>query len=87
MTSNDEIIPCKIQQAAGKYLTLTWIDGKKQTYYGKRINNGCLTDKLGGSWRHLDFDMGRSFSLKNPSNGNVIIWNGTGKDYGNDVGP
>ena len=75
MTSNDEIIPCKIQQAAGKYLTLTWVDGKKQTYYVKRINNGCLTDKLGGSWRHLDFDMGRSFSLKNPSNGNVIIWN------------
>lgn len=50
------------------------------------MNNTYLTDKLGGSWRYLDFDTGRSFSLKNPSNGNVIIWNGTYKGYGSYVG-
>jgi len=83
---NYQIIPCKIASSGRKYFTITWIDGKKQTYYGERMNNTYLTDKLGGSWRYLDFDTGRSFSLKNPANGNVIIWNGTYKDYGSYVG-
>ena len=83
---NYQIIPCKISSRGRKYLTIIWIDGKKQTYYGERMYNAYLTDKLGGSWRYLDFDTGRSFSLKNPSNGSVIIWNGTYKDYGTYVG-
>ena len=63
-------------------LVIQWIDGKSQSYYGSRINNRLLTDRLGGKWRYMDFDMGRAWSLQNVSNGNIIIYNGTLKIYG-----
>ena len=50
------------------------------------MNGRYLRDSLGGNWRYLDFDVGKSFSLSNPANGNVIIWNGTYRDYGQYVG-
>ncbi|MEB3159445.1 MAG: hypothetical protein VKK03_08290 [Synechococcus sp.] len=82
---NYQIIACKLDRVNGG-IRITWIDGKRMTYYGKLRNSAFLQDTLGGSWRYLDFSMGRAFSLKNPANGNVIIWNGTFKNYGGYVG-
>ncbi len=83
---NYEIIPCRqdYRQAGG--IRIIWSDGKAMTYYGARRNRSYLEDSRGGQWRYLDFDTGRAFSLSNPNNGNVIIWNGTYKEYGEYVG-
>ena len=82
---NYEIRACKLDYLADG-LKITWRDGKQMKYLGTPSNNTFLRDSLGGSWRYLDFDTGKAFSLTNPSNGNVIIWNGTYKMYGRYVG-
>jgi len=84
---NRQIIPCSASFGAN-YTNprIRWSDGKSQVYYGKAANNQILRDPLGGEWRYLDFSMGRSWSLTNMKNGNVIIWNGAYKDYGVYVG-
>lgn len=82
---NYEIRACKLDYLADG-LKITWRDGKQMKYLGTPSNNTFLRDSLGGSWRYLDFDTGKAFSLTNPSNSNVIIWNGTYQMYGRYVG-
>ena len=82
---NYEIRACKLDYLSDG-LKITWRDGKQMKYLGTPSNNTFLRDSLGGSWRYLDFDTGKAFSLTNPSNGNVIIWNGTYQMYGRYVG-
>ncbi len=82
---NYQVINCKLNRVPGG-IRITWVDKKKMTYYGALTNNSYLRDSLGGEWRYLDFDAGKSLSLSNPNNGNVIIWNGTYQEYGQYVG-
>jgi len=84
---NRQIITCKVS-FSNDYTNprIQWSDSKSQTYYGKAGNGNILRDSLGGEWRYLDFAVGRSWSLTNITNGNVIIWNGTYKDFGSYVG-
>ena len=82
---NYQIISCRLDSVKGG-IKITWFDGKKMVYSGQMFNNAYLRDTLGGSWQYLDFEMGKAFSLKNSSNRNVIIWNGTYKMYGSYVG-
>jgi len=77
---------CKLDLFGEGKMRISWRDGKKMTYYGATINNSYLRDSLGGNWKYLDFDVGKAFSLSNPENGNVIIWNGTYREYGKYVG-
>lgn len=83
---NYQVISCKIDRVSEGEFQITWRDGKKMNYYGARLNNNYLRDSLGGNWKYLDFDVGRSFSLSNLKNDNVIIWNGTYRQYGQYVG-
>ncbi len=83
---NYQVIACKLDWLGEGGIRITWRDGKKMTYYGARINSNYLRDSLGGNWRYVDFDVGKSFSLSNPQNGNVIIVNGTYRQYGQYVG-
>ena len=84
---NREIINCSVY--FGKDYTnprIVWDDGMSQIFYGRIGNGNILTDPSGGKWRYMDFRVGKSWSLKNIVNGNVIIWNGTYKGYGIYVG-
>ncbi len=83
---NYQVIACKLDYLGEGKIRINWRDGKKMTYYGALRNNNYLRDSLGGDWRYLDFDVGKAFSLTNPKNKNVIIWNGTFREYGNYVG-
>ena len=83
---NRQVIACRLLWLGKNRIRIIWRDGKAMTYHGVRMNGRYLRDSLGGNWRYLDFDMGKSFSLSNPANGNVIIWNGTYRDYGQYVG-
>jgi hypothetical protein len=84
---NREIIYCRVYFGKDwENPEIVWADGKSQIYYGRIGNNNILTDPLGGKWRYLDFEVGRSWSLTNMENGNVIIWNGTYKQFGRYVG-
>ena len=82
---NYQVIACTTESIPGG-LRITWRDGKKMSYYGQGGNNQIYTDTLGGKWKYLDFAMGKSASLSNIKNGNVIIWNGTYREYGRYVG-
>lgn len=83
---NYQIISCRLDSLGPGRIRITWSDGKAMTYYGAMRNNDYLRDSKGGMWRYLDFDVGKAFSLSNPNNGNIIIWNGTYRDYGRYVG-
>ena len=83
---NYQVIACKVDHLGEGKIRINWRDGKKMTYYGALRNNNYLRDSLGGDWRYLDFDVGKAFSLTNSKNRNVIIWNGTFREYGNYVG-
>lgn len=82
---NYQVIACKATKVRGG-IRITWRDDKTQVYYGVLRNNNYLEDSLGGQWKFIDFSMGASWSLSNTSNGNVIIWNGTYREYGSYVG-
>ncbi len=82
---NHQVIACKLNLISGGF-RITWRDGKRMTYLGTSRNNSYLTDSLGGVWHYVDFDTGKSFTLTNSKNRNVIIWNGTYREYGRYVG-
>ncbi|WP_115071282.1 hypothetical protein [Synechococcus sp. UW179B] len=83
---NYQVIACKVDRLGEGKIRINWRDGKKMTYYGSLRNNNYLRDSLGGDWRYLDFDVGKAFSLTNSKNRNVIICNGTFREYGKYVG-
>jgi hypothetical protein len=84
---NYQVIRCTSSYGDNS-ISIIWADGKKQTYYRLPLRNGITfyRDPLGGEWRYLDFAMGKSWSLTNTRNRNVIIWNGTYKEFGSYVG-
>ena len=83
---NYQVIACKFESLEPGRFRITWRDGKSMIYQGAMINSNKLRDTLGGNWKYIDFALGKSFSLSNPGNGNVIIWNGTYREYGKYVG-
>ena len=61
----------------GGAFTLRWSDGPKQSYVwvGSNADQHNITDSLGGRWHYSDHRNGRSFTLWNLDNQNLIECN------------